>query len=74
MIVHQTIPNWNFGFGKCVRHTTCLYPDGSRIPSTTDEWFFTIKLPWKRRIYSVSVDDMVSANRFVMRFKWGWIS
>lgn len=74
MNVQQTIPDRWFAIGKCVRQTTTRQTDGSRLPSQTEEWFLTFKLPWKRRMYSISMDEFISGHpRFIVRFKFGWV-
>lgn len=72
-IVYDVIPDRWFLVGQCKRQTTLLHSDGSRSPHQGVEHFLTFKLPWKRRMYSISTDDFIRAHpRFVMRFRCGW--
>jgi hypothetical protein len=72
-VPYETIPDKWLLVGRCVRNTTLLEPSGVRIPWKTPEYFVTFKLPWKRRLYAINLDEELLTNpRFIFRFKWGW--
>jgi hypothetical protein len=73
-MIHEVIPDQWLGFGRCVRRNYYELPDERIEPSHIDEFYFQIKFPWKRRLYSINQDDVVVGHPvFILRFKPGWI-
>ena len=70
---HERVPDRWLAFGKCVRNTVYRDHDGAFSPSKTWEYFLTLKLPWKTRVYCINLDEPIVRNpRFILRFKPGW--
>ena len=73
-MVYDIIPDrWWPQAGKCVRRGIAYKDDGTLILASGVEYFLTFKLPWKRKLYAINLDEeIVGHPRFVLRFLPGW--
>jgi hypothetical protein len=69
---YEVVPNAAWRLGRTWRKGVCRQSDGTLSEAKTEEYFLTLKLPWSRKIYCINRDEPIQANRFIIRFKWGW--